>query len=184
MKSDYSEYIDHLIKTKSYSDLSAEEKEYVDENIGGVKSYESLSRIVKGLQKEMEVSSSTKQSLVRMMKEKNKSVWSLAMSYKIPAYFFFIFLPIIIFLTVIVSPEKVRMVETQVEIPGKTIVDTVYLKQEPDTVFVERTVRIPVYITQNIEEENESVDEKKAEQPIKKSLADQEDLRKLLSQTK
>jgi hypothetical protein len=78
-------------------------------------------------------------------------------------------------------PEKERVVLQTVEVAGEPVIDTVFVEQPADTVFVELERRVPVYITKYVEPKPVEVETVELS-PNAKSLAEQKELRSLLSE--
>ena len=171
--------LDDLLRSKSYQELTEEQKFWIDNELGGEEAYSRLRGIVTSSASElhMEVDSSVKQSLMRQIKMKNQSHIGRIFNFKVPAYLTLIVVLFSLAFVLLAEPET-KVVEKIVEIPSQPVIDTLYIETRADTVYIERTKEVPVYLTLETEKEQN------IENPIPplagKSLADQEEIRKLL----
>ena len=177
------EKMDELIRLKSFSDLTREEKEWVKDQMGGEEAYTRLRTLVLEVSSEKvpDVPGSLKKSLVMAMRMKHsrpRSVWYNILNYRIPAYAGFLALLLIMTLYAITLPPEEVIVEKTVEVPSEPVVDTVYIQSKPDTIFIEKIIEKPIYLTREVEKTEPG---KSPATLSGKSLADQEDIRSLLS---
>lgn len=176
--------IDLLLKTKTYTELSAQEQIWVNENLGGAMGYQNLASAVKMASQEqkMSVESSTKKALMQQMKASKESFLSKVFRYKIPAYASALMLILAVGLTFFLTSQKEIIVEKRIALPTKTIVDTVKIAQPNDTIFIEKIKEVPVYITEQKTTSHASQTPVKNTQNSlsEKSLAEQKELKNLL----
>ncbi|TRX59028.1 hypothetical protein FNH22_10890 [Fulvivirga sp. M361] len=179
MENKHSEKLDHLLTTKRYDELTAEEREWVEAELGGEEVFHPLSHIVKTAAREekMAVSAHVRQSLVTRMKSKHKPLWVRVLNYKMPAYIGVLLLIMGIFVVFFAVPERQVIVQKTVTIAAEPVVDTVFIVQRADTVFLERIVEVPVYLS--VHQENKKPQEKPVELSGQ-SLADHEEWTDLL----
>ena len=182
MKDNTYEIIDDLLRSKRYDELEDSEITLVNENLGGKAEYDKLSSIVRavGSQSDLRVSTDIKTDLIRKIKQRNRPFWMLWLSYKMPSYASVLLVLIVFVATYYLRPVKEVPVEKIVNVPSVPVVDTLVIELPPDTVFIEKIIRTPIYLTKQEEKE----EEKPTPQPnvtVKgKSLADQGELRSLL----
>ncbi len=169
------ERLESLLKSKNYEQLSGEEKEWIEKEIGGEQAYLNLQSFVTRLSgdKISAPSQKIKKNLMTAFRSRNQTVWSRVVSYRMPAFaniFVWAVLAVGVWYWI---PERRVMVEKQVPIE-KTLLDTVYVELPKDTVIIEKTIQVevPVYIEKK--EEPEIIVVKGS------SLSDQKDLQRLL----
>lgn len=189
MEDKRTERLDILLRTKSYDDLNDDDKVIVSELLGTRKEYEKVSSTIRSISKEayVPVDKEVKQALIDKMKSKNKPYAWGVLNYKVPAYLAIMAFLLFSMAIYMYSPEQQIYIERVVKIPSPTVIDTVLIMSQPDTVFIEKIVKVnvPVYLTS---EKKEPVIQTE-NSPIKqvnlrgKSLADQKELRSLLGQS-
>ena len=185
MKDKSFEKLDELLSTKSYEALNSEEKLWVNEHLGGVRTYQKLAALIKSaaVEKEMSLSKSTKRDLVQKMKAQHQPLWLKALHYKTPAYVSFLIALLFLVVAVFSIPRREVIMEKPVLVKTDPIIDTVFVKTPADTVFIEKLVSVPVYVAQEATDvQSETTVDTTALQA--KSLAEQEDFRTLLVQLK
>ena len=172
--------LDELLQSKDFKDLDPDEKKWIEEELGGEEAYMKLRSIVNASasEPEMSVSGSVKQSLMTAMKRKNQPQWAKLINFQIPAYVGALILFISIVFVILAEPQT-QVVEKIVEVPSDPVIDTVFVQTKADTVFIDRIKEVPVYLT--VEETPEQVTPEEPIPPLtSKSLADQEEIRKLI----
>lgn len=164
MKNEEFNKLDHLFKTKIYSELSEEERNWVDDVIGK-NAYEELSLMITDVSNEMtrEVNPAIKSDLMKAMKRKNRSVLASMLSYRTPMYVNAVLVAVVFAFTWFITPEREVIVERPVTVTIP-VVDTVTIQLPPDTVLIEKQVRVevPVYLTRTEipEQEKKEVESK------------------------
>ncbi|MEO1053714.1 MAG: hypothetical protein AAFX87_23965 [Bacteroidota bacterium] len=170
--------LEYLIRNKTYDALEDAERAWVNDQIGGEAAYMRLYDLVRTAQseREMPLKTSSKRRLMAQFKAKHKSTGVAFINYRIPAYA--VIAPVILLLVIWflipakqVLIEKPVFVEREVYLPSPVQIDTVEIELPPDTVFLERVVKIPVYLSTAKEEP------KKRKRIFKgRSLAEQNDV--------
>ncbi|WP_422359571.1 hypothetical protein [Reichenbachiella sp.] len=149
------EKFDHLIRTKTYDQLSEAEKQWVLNQLPDRESYAKIRNIILKLRIETtpKLAPSTKSDLMHQFKSKHNSAAYKWLNYKIPAHLSFLCAIGFALLVWWMSPSKEVIVEkaVTVQLPGR--VDTLVIQSKPDTVFINKVHRIevPVYITKKEE---------------------------------
>ena len=141
--------IDQRLKDSDYESLSPNEKMWVDEHLGGKAGYTSLAQLVleATATSVMPTQANTKAVLMAKMKSRHQPAWQKALAFRVPAYLASALVVLAIVTTAALMPKPVP---PQPSPPIQLVkVDTVYLQSVPDTVFVERQVKVPVYIAVN-----------------------------------
>lgn len=179
MKNKEFDQLDALLRQKDFRDLSAEEKLFVEEQIGGERAYKDISILINTAKeaKSIAVSSSIKRNLTNKFKQRNKSATVSWFNFKLPVY---ANLPIAALLALfiwLVLPTKEIEVDKIVTVQLPPKVDTLLIQSPSDTIFIEKKVRIevPVYITKIEETQSE-----KQPKISGSTLADQQGLADLL----
>ncbi len=169
--------LDAILRTKTYADLSEEERSWVDETLGR-KNFEELSQMVSTLsdEKSRAVRPSVKADLLKEMKRKNRGALARWMSFRTPMYANVLAMLLLVILVWVALPAKVVIVEKPVTL-RVPVVDTITVQLPSDTVFIERQVRVevPVYLTRT--EQPKEVIQKEVKG---KALGEDEALRELL----
>ncbi len=169
--------LDTILRTKTYADLTNEEKAWIDEVLGK-NGFEELSLMISSVSKEKKrtVRPAVKTELLREMKRKNRGVLATWLSYKTPMYANVLTLFFLMILVWTLLPSKEVIIEKPVTIQVP-VIDTITVQLPSDTVFVERQVRVevPVYLTRT--EQPKEVDEKEVKS---RTLGEDEALRELL----
>lgn len=154
MKNREFDKLDALLRQKSYNGLTLEEKQFVEEHIGGEKAYDELFSMIDFAKnsKKVPISSDVKRSLTNKFKSKQQSSISW-LNFKLPVY---ANMPIVALLVIIVwvfLPAKEVEVEKIVTVQLPPKVDTLIVQSPPDTVYFEKkiTIEVPVYITKKEE---------------------------------
>lgn len=173
------EKLDDLIRNKSYDHLSEDEQLLVKSQLGDQDAYKRLQTLVKQFADypEMEVSPVVKKTLLADFKQRNRSFWIRALAYKVPAYSYLLLVLISMALLWIYRPVERIEVPKMVQLPA--VVDTVMIHAPADTVVIEKTIRVPVYLTRQVESATE-----KSATTKSKTLQDREGLTDLLVSTK
>ena len=162
--------LDTLLKSLTYEQLSASEKAYVEEQIGGERAYRDMQQWMTDLRHSPEapVSPSVKTDLMKRYKDKHHSWVVKVVQFQTPAYLNVAASLVLLLLFWLVMPTK------QVEISKPVTVlqvDTVTVHAPADTVYIRETVRVkvPVYVattapapSQPVEIQGSSVKEQKA----------------------
>lgn len=186
MEDKRTEKLDLLLKTKSYHQLDDDDKVIVKELLGDRDDYERFRSLILPIvmEQRMTVDKGVKQALIHKMKSKNKKQGWGFFNYKIPAYMAVLLLFLFTMAVYTFAPTKEVFVEKIVTIPSVPVVDTVLVESQPDTVFVEKIVRVKVPIYLVAEKEKPEVKPRTKETNLSgKSLADQKELRSLLGQS-
>jgi len=172
--------LDELLRQKSYQQLTADELQFVSEQIGEEKSYSDLRELVLTARQShsMPVNFSMKHDLVHQFRGKHQSKPFNWLSYKMPAYVNALLIVVAVIAVWYLKPVEQLIVEipVTVQLPGK--IDTLMIQSPADTVFVEKRimVEVPVYITKTAEATSEGL-----AQVIKgNSMSEQQGLRDLL----
>jgi len=172
--------LEELLRQKSYQQLTADELQFVSEQIGEEKSYNDLKEMVMTAQQSqsMPVGSSVKHDLVHQFKTKHQSTPFLLLSYKMPAYVNALLIAVAVIAVWYLKPTEQVIVDrpVTVQLPGK--IDTLMIQSPADTIFIEKRIRVevPIYITKTVE-----VPQVALPQVIKgNSMSDQQGLRDLL----
>jgi hypothetical protein len=171
--------LDTLLKSLTYEQLSASEKAYVEEQIGGEKAYRDMQKWMIDLRHSPEapVSSRVKTDLMKRYKAKHQSWVVKVVQFQTPAYLNVAASLVLLLLFWLVMPNK------QVEI-SKTVTvyqtDTVTVQTPADTVYIRETVsvKVPVYVATN-----STPAETQPTEIQGSSLKDQKALYDLISQT-
>ncbi|WP_424962805.1 hypothetical protein [Ekhidna sp.] len=141
------EKIESLLKSKSYDELSREERVIVERELSK-ETYEELRVSIMGIRGEkLKVSKDTKQSLLNEMKPKSSFSPFALLQVRVPAYALLI--PLLFFFFILLrEPNEVRIPEAR--IVEVMLHDTIRI-QQIDTLVVERVIRVPqmIYITEN-----------------------------------
>ena len=128
---------------------------------------------------EVRVRPGLKKDLMKQFRQKHQPSWKLAIQWKVPAYAAVLMVTIMTLGLYLLIPAKERIVERRVV--SEPVTDTVYVASQPDTVFIERTIEKPVYVTVYKEREEEVVPVLIAERKTRgKSLADQSEIKDIL----
>ena len=181
MKTSEIDKLDDLLITKAFGELTPAEQEQFSHAGINEESYRFLRKLALESRDStpMPVSPDVRRKLIHRFEVKNRH-WALSiLTAKVPAYLHIAALCMLATGLWYILPEKEVIIEKPivVELPGRT--DTLLLPAEPDTVYIEKYVRVkvPVYITAE-------TPPKEAE-PLKgTTLADQKEFSKLLVSTK
>lgn len=172
--------LDELLKQKSYQQLTADEVQFVSEQIGEEKPYNDLKEMVMTARQSQSipVASSVKHGLVQRLKGKHQRTPLFLLSYKIPAYTNVLLIVVAVIAVWYLKPTEQVIVErpVTVQLPGKT--DTLMIQSPADTIYIEKRIRVevPVYITKTVEPTKEELP-----QVIQgNAMGDQQGLRDLL----
>jgi hypothetical protein len=134
--------IEDLLESRSFYELTIEEKEFILKELGSEEVYASLRKISKALVADKADLSPDPRILARLhgqMKESQQKhgwFWDVV-SYRLPAY---VVAPSILLMAAIVYFLPDRQPRVEREPVYLTRVDTVYMKSQRDTVVVERVV--------------------------------------------
>lgn len=182
MKKDSFQELDDLLVNKAFDELSSSEKEWVLEHLDA-NQYEKLRALVTASKQDqiLKTSPKTKDALMAQMKAKRKPAAAGIFSFQVPAYAASLVLALVVAVLLIFRPVKEVPVEKIVTVASEPLIDTVFVNQI-DTIYIDKRVEVPVYITKLVEPIKE---EKEIQETLSnKSLADQEDIRSLLVQSK
>lgn len=170
--------LDELLRQKSYQELTSDELQFVEEQIGGEQAYNELKFLVVKAQQtgSKPISPRIKSDLLHRIKAKNQRSSFFWLSYKTPVYANVLLVVVAILFVWYLKPAKEVIVEKAVTVQLPPIIDTLLIQLPPDTIFIEKQIRVevPVYIT--------ATEEAPAEDSIIKgiSLGDQQALKELL----
>lgn len=181
MKTEKFDALDRLLLTKAFRDLTGKEK--ADCKDAGIDehAYQAMRTLIleAGNMRERPVQATVRKDLTGRFRAKNQTWTNVVLSAKIPAYLNVAALAVLAIVLWYLLPAKEIIIEkpTIVELPGRT--DTLFLATSPDTVFIEKLVKVEIpVVTVNPPEST-------PEKSLKGStLADQKELRKLLVSTK
>ncbi len=165
------EKIEKLLKSKSYSELSSDERSLIESELTQ-EVYEELRQAITQVQREkLQVNKSLKKSLMKEFKETNNSRLPVIFRWKIPALTHIIPLVVIVYLAFFM-PKNERVI-TQDRIVEIMVRDTVQINQV-DTLYLERIVKVPtpVYVTR---EPKQTTSPEKI-QTVNRSLSDQKEV--------
>lgn len=181
MKSKNYNQLDVLLRQKSYQQLTADELQFVIEQLGDEKSYDDLKELVMTARQSqsMLVKSSLKLDLVSQFKAKHlQSIPFIWMGYKMPAYVNVLLVVVAIIAVWFLKPVEQVVTDRPVivQLPGK--LDTLVIQSPADTVFIVKRIRVevPVYITKTAEATHEAL----TKVIEGNSMRDQQGLRDLL----
>jgi hypothetical protein len=135
------ERLELLLSTKTWEQLSPDEKALAMQELGSVEQYVLMRKIGQTLvQNEPELSPDPEilATITRAFQEKHKPVWQRALEWRVPAYALII--PVLLIVAVILISVRPVTNATQTSKVTLPVRDTLYVKLAPDTVFVERTV--------------------------------------------
>lgn len=130
-----------LLSTKTWEELLPDEKALAILELGSEEQYVLMRKINQTLvSNESDLSPDPKilNHITEVFTDLHKPVWRRALAWRVPAYALVI--PVSLLLV------SVFWLTTKVEIPAptanviKTVRDTVYVKQSPDTVFIQKTL--------------------------------------------
>lgn len=180
MKEDF-DRLEKLLKTGDFQTLDSQDKLWVEKNLSGEEAFSKLQRIVSEtkMEREKSVHPGVKADLMNKFHQKHQPQWKLAFQWSVPAYAAGLFLIVCTTLIYFLVPTKERVVEKLVL--QDPVIDTVFVASKPDTVFIEQTVEVPVYVTVYKEVEPENLPTLAGvRKPKGKSLADQSDIKDIL----
>lgn len=178
MKNEF-EKVERLLKTGDFDTQSAEDQDWIKNNLGGASAFDELREVtlIARSEKEVPVKTNVKKNLMSQFKEKHQPGWKIALQWKIPAYTAILVLMAVTSTIIIFMPEKEHLVEKYVF--QDPLIDTVYVASQPDTIIIERTIERPVYV--KVYEKSEEAPVLVAERkPKGKSLADQSEIKDIL----
>lgn len=143
------ESLDQLLRSKSYADLTSEERDYVNKAVGGELQYANLQQLIHetSLSRESTLNEHVKKDLMRRMKRNNPSFLYQIYHYKIPAYAVAMLLIILVTGFMTFGPARVIT-----EVKTKTIalpvkVDTLWVQLPPDTIVIEKIIKTEALTT-------------------------------------
>jgi hypothetical protein len=176
---DYNQ-LDELLRRKSYHKLTADELEFVTEQIGGEKPYNELKEMVMTAMQSQSipVGVAVKQDLVHRFKGKHQRAPFFWLRYQMPAYVNVLLIVIAVAAAWYLKPVEQVIIDrpVTVQLPGRT--DTLMISSPADTIFIEKRIRVevPVYITKTAE----PIKEVSPKMIQGNSMSDQQGLRDLL----
>lgn len=147
------EKLDQLIKTKSFDQLSEQEKQWVLKLLPDIQVYTKVRHMITEVHTDAtpKLARSTKIDLMHQFKTKHSSTSFGWLYYKLPAHASFLCAIGLALLFWLLTPTKEIVVEkpVTVHLPGR--VDTLIVRSAPDTIYVHKVkrVEVPVYITQH-----------------------------------
>jgi hypothetical protein len=135
------ERLELLLSTKAWEQLSPDDKSMAIQELGSEEQYVLMRKIGQTLvSKGPDLFPDPKilETIAAAFREQHKPAWQRALEYRVPAYTLLIPLILLVAAALIPSkPEASTILTSNVESPGR---DTLYVKQAPDTVVVERTI--------------------------------------------
>lgn len=172
MKNEEFNRLDKLVKSKAYTDLNAEDREWINEEVGA-DAYKELSILASSIsgEKEKTIRKQVKSDLIKTMKRKHRGVLATTLGYRTPMYANVMALLLLVTVAWFVLPAKEVIIEKLITI-NVPVVDTVTIQLPSDTVFIERKVRVevPIYLTKTAEP-SEAIEKRVKDKPFAEDKA-------------
>ncbi len=179
---DLEKYLDNILKTKSYNELTEDELRIIKEEFGGERGFVQFKNLVMAASaNDLSPNRNVKQKLDEAVELMYPSLWQRLVNVQVPAYAAVPAMILLMLFAYWIKQPETQIIEKQQIVQADPIIDTVFVETEADTVFIEniRRVEVPVYITLN----EEKVKPKKEEDEVFEgsNLTQQSDLMDLLT---